>query len=79
MKRIDLIKRLFEEPIKIYGYEVYEWIDMVKRVRTFVVLDDELNTVIDLEEVGIYSKELIDFLESKGYKEINKAKLLTKR
>lgn len=69
--RTRMIKKLFENDTNYKAFEEYTGLDNIKRVRTYLVLKDDFNTLIKLEELGIVTDELIKDLKNSGYSKIN--------
>ncbi len=78
MKRKELVKRLFQGEALSFVYVIYNSVDNLKRVRTYLMLTDSNNMLYKLEEEGLYSIELIERLKREGYTEFNESKILRK-
>ena len=78
MKRKELIKRLFKDEIENFIYEIYNSVDNLKRVRTYLTLTDNHHILYKLCDEGIYTEELIERLKKEGYKDINDTQKLIK-
>lgn len=63
----------------ILAYEIYEGIDKTPRIALYILLDDEFETSIKLDELGIPSEELINNLEKIGYRQVHKVNTLVKK
>lgn len=63
----------------ILAYEIYEGIDKTPRIALYILLDDEFETSIKLDELGIPSEELINNLEKIGYRQVRKVNTLIKK
>ena len=65
--RTKFIKKLYKEEIKELIYEEYIDIDDIRKIRTYMLLNDAFNTIIKLENIGIWSEEKIKTLNNLGY------------
>lgn len=70
-QRTREIKKLFKDETKYPAFEEYTGLDNIKRIRTYLVLKDDFNTLIKLEELGMVTDDLIKELKSRGYTKIN--------
>lgn len=68
--RKTLIENLYKREIESFNYEVYIGSTGQEHVRTWATLNDDFNTKIKVDELGIYSESLIEALKKEGYKPI---------
>lgn len=67
-KRTLLIESLYKNEVEEYKYEIYVGSTGQEHVRTWAILNDGFGTKIKIEDLGIYSEDLIEDLEKNGYK-----------
>ncbi len=73
------VRRIFKDETKCYGYEIYENnMDNLKRVKTFLVLNDGFDTTLPLNDLGPLTDETLEELKNEGYIEVGKLKLTKK-
>lgn len=78
--RMSLIEKLYIGEIKEYRYELYRGSTGETHIRTWIILDDEFETKLKVDELGIYSEETIEDLKRNGYKPlIDESKLQLKK
>lgn len=66
--RMSLIEKLYKNEIKAYRYELYRGSTGETHIRTWIILDDDFDTRLKVDELGIYSEETIEELKRNGYK-----------
>ncbi len=77
-ERTKTIKNIFKDETECYTYETYEGIDGLKRIKTYIILNDGFLTKILLSDLGLYTEGLASFLKEKGYINMDTLKLTKK-
>lgn len=74
-KRMKMLISIYREDIKYKIFEEYESFDNLKRLRTYILLNDGFNTTLKMDEIGLSSEEAINELENLGYVSIDSAEV----
>lgn len=69
--RTNKLKKLFGEEMTNLYYEVYKGSDDLTRVRTYAKLNDGFNTMLKLEELGVFTEALENELNNSNYTKID--------
>lgn len=77
--RTKFVKKIYKDEIKDLFYKEYISEDNLRRIKTFMILDDIFHTIINLDNFGVWDEDKIKYLESNNYKNADlEVKKLTK-
>ena len=73
--RTKFLKKIYADEIDSLYYEEYISNDNLKRLKTYMVLNDSFHTTFNLDNYGLFDEDKIKYLESNNYKSSNVKKL----